>query len=85
MTILMGSHWIFTIIYVNYSNPIQAYQIIELAKNPIQVIHNIISCIVNMTGIHTNSQAFIVLHFIDNSSNFFKTATYLRTFTSHRL
>ncbi|MNE35787.1 hypothetical protein D3C80_1295650 [compost metagenome] len=54
MAIFMCSDRIFTIINMNNRNPVQADQIIKLAKNAIQIIHYIIPGIVNMARIHAN-------------------------------
>ena len=39
----------------------------------------------NMAGVEADGQAVIVLHLINNGSNFFKTASHLGAFTCHRL
>ncbi|MMZ65860.1 hypothetical protein D1872_282970 [compost metagenome] len=84
MTVFMGTNRIFTIVNMNDRNPVQADQIIKLAKHTVEIIYNVIPGIVNMASIHTNCQPFIMLYFIDNRCNFLKAATYLSTFSRHR-
>ncbi|MNJ54439.1 hypothetical protein D3C77_498780 [compost metagenome] len=85
MAVFSGADGVFTVIDMNNRNSVQTNQLIKFLKHAIHIIHNIITGIMDMTGVQANRQTLVMLYFIDNGGNFLKAAPHLRTFARHRL
>lgn len=58
---------VFAVIYMEYSQPIQSNDFVELFHDTVEVIDNIIPGVVCMAGVKANGQFVIELYFVDNS------------------
>ena len=74
---------IFTVIDVKQCNLILSYQLIKLVNYAVKVVDDIISGIVQMAGIHTNPQFFIVSDLVKKRGQFLKAAADFRALSSH--
>ena len=63
--------------------PFQPDHPVKLFQYTIQILNNIISCVIYMTSIQADAHFFLQFHPFQNSCQFFKPASHLRTFSRH--
>ena len=72
MSILVGSTWIFAVIDVEGSNLIFAENVVKGINYTVKVVDNVISGIVSVAGIKTDTQFVAVDYAVIDCCKFFK-------------
>ena len=79
----MRTRWIETVIDVKSMEPFQSYDAIKLLQHSIQITYDIVSGIAHMTRIHADADLILLLHAVDDGTQFFKPASHLAAFSRH--
>ena len=83
MAILACAPLILTVIDMKKGDILSPNQLIKSVNYPVEIIDDIISGIVQMTGIHADAQLIVVRHFIENDGQLLKAASDFRTLSGH--
>ena len=85
MTVFACAARVLAVIDMENRNLLLSNHFVELCHNPRKIIDNIISCIVDMTGIKAYSEFIIIFDPLINGCQFFKISSYLAAFSGHGL
>ena len=83
MTVFMAFKWIFAVVNVNGKEAGKADDLVKLSQNAIQIMDYVISGIVNMAGIETDTYLVRKRHIIHDPLDFLKGSTHFAAFTRH--
>ena len=72
MAVLVRTHWIFRVIYMDHLQAIQANHPIELSQHSVKIILHIVACIIGMTSIKRHRKFLVQRDPINNVCELFK-------------
>ena len=83
MTVFAGPSFILAVVDVEQSNLIFTDQTVEAVYYTVKIMNNVIPCIVQVAGIHADTQFIIKFYFIEDGRQLFKVPPDLRAFSGH--
>ena len=85
MAILMGPQRIHAVVQMDRLQPLQADDAVELRQHAIQIIDDVVTCVVHMACVQADAHLVHEFHAIHDPLQFFKLAADFRAFSGHRL
>ena len=82
VSVLVAGKGIFGIVQVQGFQLVQSDDPVEFPENPVQILHDIIACVVDVAGIETHAHIG-ASHGIDDRFQFFKTSAHLAALACH--